>query len=403
MRFVRAPRCRPGGAAAAAAARACGRLRAPRLRRAATRRSSPAPRARRAPPAPAARAPRRCGPPTPPPSRRPPTPPTVACTSPPPTCSRCSTAPSRRDTTHARCCAHLRRRARFAVHAPLPGGGQLRRRGRGQPHPAGRAGARRGAPLRLGPQRARATRAARSASRRGRRWRPARRSPACTGCRRRAASSRSSTRTASTPAPSTPTCSAVGNGGVPACCTSWPSSTPRGAARRRCARARRRRFASCVATAGRAAGRATPSRPTRSTRSCVTAARRAAWPSWRPGRASETPRRARSSSAWWPTDNPVGRGALPRLRQSMHNGGGPACLRLRIALTDAERAAVKAQRLLRRRPRTRRSRRGSSRHYRDRLCAADLSDPALRARVDDGARRADRASSRLGSVYDFQR
>ena len=28
------------------------------------------------------------------------------------------------------------------------------------------------------------------------------------------------------------------------------------------------------------------------------------------------------------------------LRQSMRNGGGPACLRLRVPLTDAERAAI---------------------------------------------------------------
>jgi succinylarginine dihydrolase len=28
------------------------------------------------------------------------------------------------------------------------------------------------------------------------------------------------------------------------------------------------------------------------------------------------------------------------LRQSMRNGGGPACLRLRVALTDAEAAAM---------------------------------------------------------------
>jgi succinylarginine dihydrolase len=88
------------------------------------------------------------------------------------------------------------------------------------------------------------------------------------------------------------------------------------------------------------------------------------------------------------------------LRQSMRNGGGPACLRLRVALTDAERAAIGARVWL-----------DDAlhaelvawvhRHYRDRLTPGDLADPALltegRAALDELSR-----MLRLGSVYPFQ-
>jgi succinylarginine dihydrolase len=64
------------------------------------------------------------------------------------------------------------------------------------------------------------------------------------------------------------------------------------------------------------------------------------------------------------------------LRQSMRNGGGPACLRLRAALTDAEWADVPAgvkfgEELYAR------LKAWVEKHYRDRLLPADLADPAL--------------------------
>ena len=40
-------------------------------------------------------------------------------------------------------------------------------------------------------------------------------------------------------------------------------------------------------------------------------------------------------------DNPVERAVRVDVRQSMNNGGGPACLRLRVVLSDEERAAVR--------------------------------------------------------------
>ncbi|WP_245412101.1 N-succinylarginine dihydrolase [Methylocella silvestris] len=89
------------------------------------------------------------------------------------------------------------------------------------------------------------------------------------------------------------------------------------------------------------------------------------------------------------------------LRQSMWNGGGPACLRLRIALTAAERAAVQGKVLL---DETLLARLEVwvGRHYRDRLTCADLGDPAL---LEEGRTALDELSGLLGlgSIYPFQR
>jgi succinylarginine dihydrolase len=89
------------------------------------------------------------------------------------------------------------------------------------------------------------------------------------------------------------------------------------------------------------------------------------------------------------------------LKQSMRNGGGPACLRLRVTLTPAERAAVRANVFLDDSLATALEQwiRG---HYRDRLAPADLADPML---LDESRRALDRLSQLLqvGSVYPFQR
>jgi succinylarginine dihydrolase len=88
------------------------------------------------------------------------------------------------------------------------------------------------------------------------------------------------------------------------------------------------------------------------------------------------------------------------LRQSMRNGGGPACLRLRAALTSEERTAVAARVFL-----------DDAlaadletwirRHYRDRVAPADLGDPAL---LDESRRALDELTRilRLPAVYPFQ-
>lgn len=89
------------------------------------------------------------------------------------------------------------------------------------------------------------------------------------------------------------------------------------------------------------------------------------------------------------------------LKQSMQNGGGPACLRLRVALKETELAAVNQGVIM-----------AASlydtllqwvdKHYRDRLGEADLADPQLlvecRTALDELTQ-----ILKLGSVYPFQR
>lgn len=89
------------------------------------------------------------------------------------------------------------------------------------------------------------------------------------------------------------------------------------------------------------------------------------------------------------------------LRQSMHNGGGPACLRLRVVLQPAERAAVNAQSWIDD-AKADALEAWVRRHYRDRLVFADLADPAL---LDESRTALDTLTQLLGlgSIYDFQR
>jgi succinylarginine dihydrolase len=89
------------------------------------------------------------------------------------------------------------------------------------------------------------------------------------------------------------------------------------------------------------------------------------------------------------------------LRQSMRNGGGPACLRLRVVLTPAERQAIGAPVWLTDELHTALTA-WIERHYRDRLVPADLGDPLL---LDEGRRALDELTRLLGlgSVYAFQR
>ncbi|WP_137937415.1 N-succinylarginine dihydrolase [Chitinivorax sp. B] len=88
------------------------------------------------------------------------------------------------------------------------------------------------------------------------------------------------------------------------------------------------------------------------------------------------------------------------LKQSMQNGGGPACLRLRVALSAAELAAVNPDVLMSD------ALFGSlnawvDKHYRDRLMGEDLGDPQLliecRTALDELTQ-----ILQLGSVYPFQ-
>ncbi|MGE0410277.1 MAG: N-succinylarginine dihydrolase [Amphiplicatus sp.] len=99
-------------------------------------------------------------------------------------------------------------------------------------------------------------------------------------------------------------------------------------------------------------------------------------------------------------DNPIRRAYFLDIRESMRNGGGPACLRLRVVLSAEERAAMDGNFLL--------DEAGIARleswvkkHYRDRLHADDLKDPAF---MDEAFAALDALTEifSLGAFYDFQ-
>ena len=89
------------------------------------------------------------------------------------------------------------------------------------------------------------------------------------------------------------------------------------------------------------------------------------------------------------------------LRQSMRNGGGPACLRLRVALTDAEAAAMH-QGVIMTDVLYRQLLAWVGKHYRDRLAPSDLADPSLAIEVRTAL---DELTTILGlpGLYEFQK
>jgi len=89
------------------------------------------------------------------------------------------------------------------------------------------------------------------------------------------------------------------------------------------------------------------------------------------------------------------------VRQSMQNGGGPACLRLRVPLADAEISALSGRVVVDEALEDALAA-WVDRHYRDRLSPQDLGDPLL---AREGMTALDELSKLLGigSVYDFQR
>ncbi|UZE27961.1 N-succinylarginine dihydrolase [Pseudomonas asplenii] len=88
------------------------------------------------------------------------------------------------------------------------------------------------------------------------------------------------------------------------------------------------------------------------------------------------------------------------LKQSMQNGGGPACLRLRVALNESELAAVNPG-VIMTVPLYDTLTQWVQRHYRDALRESDLADPQLllecRTALDELTQ-----ILKLGSVYPFQ-
>ncbi|HYD59199.1 MAG TPA: N-succinylarginine dihydrolase [Noviherbaspirillum sp.] len=88
------------------------------------------------------------------------------------------------------------------------------------------------------------------------------------------------------------------------------------------------------------------------------------------------------------------------LRQSMRNGGGPACLRLRVALTEVEAAAMH-QGVVMTDALYHKLVAWVDKHYRDRLAPEDLADPFLALEVQTAL---DELTTILGlpGLYEFQ-
>nr|WP_133007463.1 N-succinylarginine dihydrolase [Marinobacter sp. JH2] len=89
------------------------------------------------------------------------------------------------------------------------------------------------------------------------------------------------------------------------------------------------------------------------------------------------------------------------VKQSMRNGGGPACLRLRVVLNDEERHAINQGAVLTDELYARLTTWVET-HYRDRLVQQDLADPKL---LNEVRQALDELTGilQLGSIYDFQR
>lgn len=98
--------------------------------------------------------------------------------------------------------------------------------------------------------------------------------------------------------------------------------------------------------------------------------------------------------------NPINSVHYLDLKQSMHNGGGPACLRLRIPLNEQELRAMH-QGVLVDNQLLDRLDQWVLKHYRTELSIADLVDPQL---INENFRALDELTQilKLGSIYPFQ-
>jgi succinylarginine dihydrolase len=101
-------------------------------------------------------------------------------------------------------------------------------------------------------------------------------------------------------------------------------------------------------------------------------------------------------------NGPIGSVKFAGVRQSMRNGGGPACLRLRVVLDDAQRAAVNPRAWMDADLHDTLAAWANT-HYREELTLADLGDPAL---VEESRTALDALTGIMGlgsDFYPFQR
>jgi len=99
-------------------------------------------------------------------------------------------------------------------------------------------------------------------------------------------------------------------------------------------------------------------------------------------------------------DNPIGSIDYLNLRESMQNGGGPACLRLRVVLNESELSAVNPSVFLTERLYERLTE-WILKHYRTQLTPKDLTDPKL---IEEGQAALSELTKilNLGPIYSFQ-
>ncbi|WP_419255674.1 N-succinylarginine dihydrolase [Caulobacter sp. ErkDOM-YI] len=121
-----------------------------------------------------------------------------------------------------------------------------------------------------------------------------------------------------------------------------------------------------------------------------------------PAETRDNPRAFAVAESLATSNGPIGRVDYVDVRQSMRNGGGPACLRLRVVLTEQELAATNpAQRFdaaLHARLQD-----WVERRYRDRLASVDLADPALLTEVREALDELTGILDLGGDFYPFQR
>lgn len=100
-------------------------------------------------------------------------------------------------------------------------------------------------------------------------------------------------------------------------------------------------------------------------------------------------------------NNPINRAIFMDVRESMRNGGGPACLRLRVVLSDEELAATNKNFILDD-AKLDALEDWARKHYRDRLTPDDLKDPEF---MDEALAAMDALTQilKMGAFYDFQR
>ncbi len=120
-----------------------------------------------------------------------------------------------------------------------------------------------------------------------------------------------------------------------------------------------------------------------------------------PNEAQENPRVKAFVDETLAKNNPINRAIYKDVRESMRNGGGPACLRLRVVLSQEEAAAADGHFLLDE-AKISKLEDWVNAHYRDRLSPDDLADPAL-MEESFAAMEALTDLLSMGAFYDFQR